>query len=311
MPPSMRSATAHVVLALGLTCSTMLTSCANPDDGAEGETGVSSEKILTELTTDPEIAAMVPKEIADRGSITVAVNPSSPPIKFLDGEGQITGFTPQLITAAGTLMGLEVDLRQTSFDALVPGLEARRFDIILSINDLPERRKQIDFIDYLKTGTAILGAAGLDQDQVTPETLCGHSIGYVRGNTQQSLVERAGRDCAADGKAAVQGTGFQDLNAALLAVQSGQVELAWGDASSVSYNVETNDGVYKLLYREISGMYGVGVNKEDAELRDALHAALRRSVESGAYQALLEDYGLAESSLPELPLNAGPADDGA
>ncbi|MGW3974337.1 transporter substrate-binding domain-containing protein [Streptomyces ardesiacus] len=310
--PLCRKRTRELAPALGVAaCLCVLAGCANPADGAEGDVGQDTQALVETVARDPEIAAMVPQDIAKRGSITAAVNPSSPPIKFVDDDGRITGFTPQLVTAAGKMMGLDVVMQQTSFDALIPGLEARRFDVILSINDLAGRREKTDFIDYLRTGTAILGAASLSQDKITPGELCGLSVGYVRGNVQQDLVRAASEKCAEDGAEPVTGTAFQDINAAILAVQSGQIDTAWGDAPSISYNAEKNPTRYKELYREISGPYGVGVNKQDAALRDALRAALRKCVEDGVYQDLLDDYGLADYALSDMPLNEGPADDHA
>ncbi|MBU6530340.1 ABC transporter substrate-binding protein [Streptomyces sp. NPDC057245] len=298
-------------LALALACVCALAGCANPADGAEGGVGQDTQDLVEKVDRDPEIAAMVPEDLARRGRFTAAVNPSSPPIKFVDEGGHITGFTPELVTAAARMMGLDVVMQQTSFDALIPGLEAGRFDIVLSINDLADRREKTDFIDYLQTGTAILGAASLPQDEVTPEKLCGLSVGYVRGNVQQDLVAEADKNCRQSGGEPVTGTAFQDINAAILAVQSGQIDTAWGDAPSISYNAENNPSRYKELYREISGPYGVGVNKQDTALRDALRAALRKCVRDGLYQKLLDDYGLTDYALTDMPLNEGPADDRA
>jgi ABC-type amino acid transport substrate-binding protein len=292
-------------LALTAACG-LAVGCANPDD-----TGAVAADIGTPMPAvehDPSIAAMLPPDIAEAGFFTAAVNPSSPPIKFLDGKGGITGFTPELIGAAADVLGVELRMQQTSFDALIPGLESRRFDIILSINDFAERRESTDFIDYLLTGTAILGAASFERESVTPETLCGVSIGFVRGNVQQGLVEKATQACAAAGAPAVQGSGFQDINAAILAVQSGQVDTAWGDAPSISYNAERNPDRYKLLYRDVAGPYGVGIHNQRPEFRDALQAALIRCVENGVYQHLLDKYGLGDYALPEMPINTGPSD---
>lgn len=306
----LRAKPIRMALPAGTVCLCFLAACANPDDGSEGNPGKRSEKVLDGVARDPAIAAMVPSEVAERGSLTAAVNPSSPPIKFIGANGQITGFTPQLVAAAGKIMGVKVGMQQTSFDALIPGLESRRFDVILSINDLAERREKTDFIDYLKTGTAILAKTSLSRDKVTPKSLCGLSVGYVRGNVQQKLVGKADKECRAAGRPEVSGSAFQDINAAILAVQSGQVDTAWGDAPSISYNAQKNPEAYKEVYKDISGPYGVGVNKSRPELRKALHAALRKCVEDGVYRKLLADYGLSEYALPDMPINAGPADDG-
>lgn len=309
MRTPLRRGSARRNLTIGAACACLLTACANPDDGAEGSVGRHTQDLLSGVIRDPAIASMVPPDIARRGKITAAVNPSSPPIKFIDANGKITGFTPQLVSAAGKMMGLDVTMQQTSFDALMPGLEAGRFDLILSINDLVPRREKTDFIDYLQTGTAILGSTKLTQDQITPQTLCGVSVGYVRGNVQQDAVAKASENCVKTGGKPVGGSAFQDINAAILAVQSGQIDTAWGDAPSISYNTGKNPTGYKILYREISGPYGIGVGNQRTALRAALHAALLKCVRDGIYQKLLDDYGLADYALAEMPLNAGPADD--
>lgn len=274
---------------------------------AESTSTNASTAAVPTATADASITAMVPKDIAARGFITVAVNPSSPPIKYLDPNGKITGFAPDLITAAAATMGLTVQFEQTSFDALIPGLDSHRFDMILSINDFKDRQKTIDFIDYLETGTAIMGREDLEQDTLTPAELCGLSVGFVRGNVQQGLLQAASDGCVEESKPAVTATGFQDINAAILAVQSGRLDSAWGDSPSMVYNAAIHPEHFKILYEEAIGPYGMGVAKDNPELRDALRAGLLQTVETGIYDALLQNYSLTEFARPGMELNQGPA----
>ena len=67
-------------------------------------------------------------------------------------------------------MDLDVNLEKGTFDAMIPGIEAKRFEVIGSINDFKERQKTIDFIDYLKTGTAVLVAADHEGTSWHPPT---------------------------------------------------------------------------------------------------------------------------------------------
>lgn len=305
---TIRRSTLGAIAALAIS---MTAACANPSDDAQStqDANAASAPPSIRMEKDDAIADKVPEEYRDAGTFAVAVNPSSPPLKYLDDDGEFTGLAPDLMNAAADVLGLKAEMLQTSFDALLPGLEAKRFDVILSINDFADRREQIDFIDYLWAGTAITGSSNLDQDSVTPDTLCGLSVGYARGNVQQGLLEKASKQCAKDGDDGVEAVGFQDVNAALLAVSSGQVDAVWGDATSMVYSAENEPDVYKVLYEEKSGPYGVGVHKDDVELRDALQAALKKCVEEGAYDDLLAHYGLTDYALPEMPLNKGPASD--
>lgn len=297
------------LLAAVATAGIALTGCSNPSDGAENAQDPIDPDSVIHMERDAEIASLVPDKYQESGEFLVAVNPSSPPLKYLDDNGDFTGFTPDLVNAAADVLGLKAEMKQMSFDALVPGLESKRFDVILSINDFEERRDQIDFIDYLWAGTAITGAADLEQDEVTPETLCGLSVGYSRGNVQQGLLNKAAKACAADGDAELKPVGFQDVNAALLAVKSGQLDAVWGDATSMVYNAKEEPDTYKVLYEEKSGPYGVGVHKDNADLRDALREALLKCVEEGLYDQLLEKYGLEKYAMTDMPINEGPSID--
>ncbi|MHC6229195.1 transporter substrate-binding domain-containing protein [Arthrobacter sp. MMS24-T111] len=109
------------------------------------------------------------------------------------------GPEPQLLRAAAKVLGTEAQFQEGTFDAMVPGLEAKRYDAIASVADFVERQTRIDFIDYLKNGTAIIASKNFDKDQVTPEQFCGMSIGYARGTSQQGNLEKYAQTCAEKG----------------------------------------------------------------------------------------------------------------
>lgn len=287
-----------------------LAACANPTasgetEGAQGPTDSPSADV-TELSVNDEVAAMVPEEIRDRGTFTVSINPDIAPIKYVDDEGNLAGLVPELLTHAGEVMDVEVTLEKGTFDGMIPGIEAGRFDVIGSINDFEERQGTIDFIDYLQTGTAILVSADSEYDELTPGDLCGLKVGYGRGNVQQGLIEAASDECVENGDEPIQGNGYTDGGAPLLAIKSSQDDAYWGDAQSLLYNAKESPETYKVVYNDIAGPYGIGVSKDNSELTDALRAALLDVVEQGVYDELLEKWGQEEYALPELPLNDGP-----
>lgn len=300
----MKSFRLGITLAAGAALLAGMSACANPTAGG-ANAAAKDVGTAVAIVKDDSIAAMVPEALRAKGSFTVAVNPDIAPVKFLDSDGKVAGLNPELLKAAGTVMGLDVTMQQATFDALVPGLEAKRFEVIASIGDFKERQGKIDFIDYLKTGSALIVAAGYEKDALELSELCGLKLGYVRGTFQQGQIEGVTKDCAAGGKEPVEGIGFGDANAALLSVKSGQAVGFWGDIQSLLYNAKTNPDVYKVVSDEVAGPYGIGVNKDDAEFRDALRAALLSLVESGAYGQMLEKWGQQDLGMPELPLNTG------
>ncbi|WP_026820009.1 ABC transporter substrate-binding protein [Arthrobacter castelli] len=298
---------------LALVAVMTISACSNP--GATSPTGGASAPdsapksgaAQQKYETDPDIASMVPEEYQERGSFKVSINPDVPPVKFVNSAGEITGFAPDLLRAAGQVMGLEVNIQKGSFDSMVPGLEAKRFDVIGSIGDYEERRTNIDFIDYMQSGTGIMVSADFEKDKVaSPAELCGASIAFIVGTRQQGLIQSASEKCEEKGEAPIKGIGYKNGAAAVLAVKSGQDDAAWIDAPSILYNVRQNPETFKTLWLQPDpGVYGIGVHKDNADFREALRAALLKLVETGAYRELISSYGLEDLALPKIPVNSG------
>jgi len=280
-----------------------LTACSNPTEGG-GQQQATSGDIVSSVQTDAAIAAMLPPQIAAKGGITASINADVAPLKFVDPSGKVSGLNPELLRAAARVLGTKIDFVQGSFEAQVPGLQSSRYDLIASIGDLVERQKDIDFIDYLQAGTAILTSKTFGQDKVTPDQLCGFSIGYGRGSVQQGYLEKAASACAAAGKPNLRVNGYQDSGAGILSVKSGQADGYWGDTAQMAYNVKNDPALFKIVYQAPVGVYGIGIRKDNAPLRDALRAALAKLVNAGTYDKLLAQWGLSDSSVPGLPLNS-------
>lgn len=290
-----------------------MSSCANPE--AEGVAGDTSDPAtdVEERIFEPvsEIAEMVPEEYRDEGSFTVSTNPDVPPIKFVDSDGEISGVNTDLLRAAGDIMDLEARFEKGSFDSMIPGLEAGRFDVIGSIGDYEERQETIDFIDYVYAGTGIIAGSEYEMDEALPEELCGSSIGYITGTQPQGLTDAASEECEAKGEEPIAGTNYPDAAGAVLAVKSGQEDAAWIDMPAVLYNAAQEPDIFKVIYTvDDPGIYGIGVSKDNEEFREALHAALLELESNGGYTEILADYGLEEIALEGLPLNQGESIDG-
>jgi polar amino acid transport system substrate-binding protein len=282
-----------------------MSACANPDDSAASkQAAAGSEDIVAAVTKDDTIAASLPADIKKKGGFTVSINLDVEPVKFRDGSGNIAGLNPDLLRAAAKVLGTEVKFQEGTFDSLVPGLESKRFDVIASVGDYVERQKQIDFIDYLQTGTAILASESLPQNEVTTDGLCGLRIGYARGTSQQTLLEAADKKCLAAGKPAIKSNGYGDGGAGILSVQSGQADGFWGDSPAMRYNVKEHPDLYKIILEERKSVYGIGINKDNQALRDALRAALLKLVADGKYEALLKQWGQEGFGIPTMNINS-------
>lgn len=295
------------LLALSLATLLGASACANPADAGQPGASAAPKVEVSALEADPSIVSMVPEEMKKRGTITVGVNPDVPPIKFVDEDGKITGLAPQLVEAAAQVMGLKTEMQLTAFDALIPGLDSDRIDMVASIGDFKERQEKADFIDYLNASTGILASTGFKSDKVSSlMDLCGTRLGYVKGTQQQGLVKAASEECAAAGKPAMVDAGYKDAAASILAVKSGQADGTWIDSPAVLFNATQDPAAFKAIYTAPKPiLYGMAFSKNDEQFQQAFKAALVKVVSTGEYEKLLSGYGLQDLALPELPINGG------
>ncbi|MBO0982144.1 ABC transporter substrate-binding protein [Microbacterium sp. SD291] len=275
--------------------------CANPEIESEGQQTEAAD-IVASVEKNDEIAALLPEEFAD--GFTISINTDVEPIKFVDSDGNIAGLNPDLLRAAARVLGTEAEFEEGTFDGLMPGLEAKRFDVIASVADFVERQTYIDFIDYMRNGTAIITNVDFEKDEITREDFCGLSIGYARGTSQQASLEEIAAECVASGSPELEINGYNDTGAGILSVKSGEADAFWGDFPQMAYNVKKTPDTFKIVYEEQKSILGIGIHKDNAELRDALQAALLQLVEDGTYDALMEKWGLSDSALPEMDINS-------
>ena len=85
-----------------------------------------------------------------------------PPFESRNASGELEGFDVELGNAICKAAALKCSWVETSFDALIPGLVAKKFDAINSAMNITEqRRKSIDFTQPIyRIPSQLVGKAG-------------------------------------------------------------------------------------------------------------------------------------------------------
>ena len=144
------------------------------------------------LAVDPALRAMLPDDVRSAGRLLVGTDPSYPPASSYAADGRtIVGFEPDLGAALGDLLGVEVEFRATSFDALLDEAGAARLDAVMSaMTWTPERQEQADFITYFQAGTSIVVQRGNPHAVHDLQGLCGRLVAVEQGTCQVDLHEQ-------------------------------------------------------------------------------------------------------------------------
>src|SRR4029453_36843 len=87
------------------------------------------------------MAAELPPDIVQRGSMKVAIVPNYPPMEFKDpATNTLTGFDVELGDALARKLGIKFEWQETSFDQMMPAIATGRGGAILSrVADLARR----------------------------------------------------------------------------------------------------------------------------------------------------------------------------
>lgn len=259
-----------------------------------------------QVRADPSLSTMVPRYYRQKGSLVVGVNPDTAPIKFIDDNGNIVGFTPDLLTAAAGVLGLKLDLTQASFDSLIPGMKANRFDILLSLADFKSRQNAVTFIDYLNMGETVVAPADKSTTLTSLDNMCGLRVAFAKGSGVQPEGERISADCVKQGKQPMVTNIYPDDNLVFLSLTTGASDVAWVDSPEGYYNTKKFPTRYKVIFFTYKAPYGIGFGVDDKskQLATAMQRALLKLHADGTYEKLLNKWGLqVKDAQPTFPIN--------
>ncbi|MFV0374818.1 ABC transporter substrate-binding protein [Microbacterium sp.] len=292
--------------ALAAVTALTLTACGSASDpSTSAEADGSLELYGHTFTQNDELRDLLPQDVLDKGTLVFSSDGAAPPRTFVDDNGDLVGFVPDLIAGMGALFGVEVDIQKNSFDAEVPGVESGKFDSTTGTGDFPTRRDVLDMVDYSKAGQLFLVAAG-NPKNVTNDQLsqCGLRVGVLKGTTQEQLVTDLSARCEEEGKPAID---LQSFNNVLLPVplEADRVDVVWETVSTGFMVVAEQPDVFAVAGDPIYRAYlAFGVSKERTELRDAFQAALQSMIDDGSYQAILDEWDQGDLAIDYISINS-------
>ena len=252
---------------------------------------------------DPALAKLVPADAAGK-PFTVAVALGSPPDDFRNEKGEVVGWEIDILRAATQSLGLGLDLRPTTFDTLIPGLQAKRFDAAVGQMGVSVvREKVVDMIGTL-TGNELFAAYADSPFAVkTLDDLCGLTVATTRGSREMVFAEEHQPKCAAAGRKPINALAFNDGNGAAEAMMSRRADLFWLGSTAVSYFVAQTKGRTKVVGSYTDTSYiGVALPK-GSEMAAPMQAAIQQLIENGTYGRIVAKWGLGDNAVKHAPLN--------
>lgn len=277
-----------------------LSGCGATPDGGAGNANPEAAKIS-------KVADMVPENVKSAGKLVVATDATAgvPFSSFESDNKTIVGVAPDIARAIAQTMGLEIDLVNTPFDALIPGLQGHRYDMSAStMLDTEKRQKVVTFVDFMKDGSAFLAKSDFARDDLSLETICGLKVGVLRGSYEESEVSKANTEhCAAD-PADIKIFDTKSNNR--LALENGRIDVESESTAQVLYYAKSSNGKFKqagVPYGE--ALIGIGFPK-DSEMVKPAQAALQELMDSGKYKEIMTANKLEDTAVMSATINGKP-----
>ncbi len=253
--------------------------------------------------------ASIPAEIKARGTLRVGSQQTFPPIEFREpGKSEVTGASRDLLVELAKRLGLKVEFIQAEYSALIPGLEADRFDMASGgISDTEEREKKVDFVNYMFSGASILTLASNSAKMETIDDFCGKGVATLLGSRViMDKVDAASERCTKAGKAPIRAEQLPSAPDARMQLDLRRVDGYLGDFPALVYMGQQFPGRYKIAggnYMLTSYITSWGFSKNRTGLRDAVQKAAQSMLADGSYQKLLDKWDVGGAALPEISVN--------
>ncbi len=292
-----------VVAALALA----LAACgsSNDNNSSSSSSSGSSGGGSTSATKDAAIAAQVPASIKSKGTLTIAADATYPPNEFIKpGTKTVIGMDADLASALASVMGLKANVTNATFDSIIPGLAAGKYDLgMSSFTDTKEREQTVDFVTYFNAGTAFYGKAQGAPAINGLADLCGHKVAVEKGTTQATDAQAQSKKCKSAGKGAVTVSVFPDQNGANLALSSGRDDVGMADSPVAAYIVKQSNGQFKLIGQPYGeAPYGIAIPKKSG-LQKPVLAAVKKLIAGGQYKAILAKWGIQSGAITTPVIN--------
>ncbi|MFD2793952.1 ABC transporter substrate-binding protein [Promicromonospora vindobonensis] len=301
--PALTAASALTAAALVLTACTDA-SQQTAGDGATDEASAEAAFDPSTIEVDEEIAAMLPKEIADKGTLSVGSDTAYAPAEFIDVDGKTpVGFDIDTVTAVAAVLGLEAEVQSAAFDGIIPAIGSK-YDLGISAFTITdERTAEANMISYAVAGSQF-GVAADNPEDFDPENLCGTTVGVQTSTIQDDELTEAAKDCEEDGEEPIDVVRYESQADVTTNLVGGKLQAMYADSPITAYAVEQTSGEVETI-GEINDAapYGIVVAQDDKDLTEAVQAAVQKLIDDGTLEEIFSGWGSDDVVVDEAELN--------
>jgi polar amino acid transport system substrate-binding protein len=263
---------------------------------AAGCGGGNKSAATTAATTTSGSSIQAPASIKNAGTLAFCSDITYPPEEsYKPGTTTPEGSDIDIGNYIAKKMGVKARFDNTGFDGIIAALLAKKCDAVISgMNDTPERRKQVAFVDYLKVGQSFMVKKGNPAHITGIDSLAGKSASVETGTTNKDFLDAQSKRLTSQGKKAIKVVTFPKDTDAANALRTGRVDAYFGDAPVVAYYIEQTPAAFELGGTPVNPIsIGIAIRKSDTELQAAVKQGIDMIYSDGTMDTILTRWKLA------------------
>lgn len=266
-------------------------------------------KTINSISPDPKLAKLVPTAVRKNG-VQFSTSQGYPPMELFASDGStIIGVDPALGRAIARVLGLRITINDADFNAQIPGLLTKRYDIVMSsMSDTKERQQKVSFVDYVLAGAAMQVRKGNPDNLTRPGDLCGRTVSVVDNGSSLAVTEKYNKACTKAGKKKIKILRFTGDQDALLALKSGRANTNITDyVVAASHAADPKQKLDVVALKGTESPWGIAMNPAGKKFISAVQGALDKLIAGGQYQRILAAYNMKGLAVQKATVNGGKA----
>ena len=227
-------------------------------------------------------------------TVKIGTDGETPPYAMRDPKdfSHLIGLDTELAEAAFKCIGVPIEFKLGAWSGQLPAVANGQTDAMWdTLYYTPERAQQMDFVIYSRAATGGMVQKGNPKHIMGLDDICGVRATAGLGTVEEAQFRQLSDKCVQDGKKAVDIVTFPDIPAGARLVMNDRADLLLINLGLVDQFVADNPDKLERSFMIVTNWkIGVGFNKNNKELEQAVADAIRAIRASGAEKAIYDKY---------------------
>lgn len=226
------------------------------------------------------------ERIKKEGKLLVAIDATYPPMESEGPDGKPVGFDIDFANEVAKRLGVKAEFVVMNWDGILAGLNSKRYDVIISsMNITDDRKKQVNFVEYVKMSQLFITKAGM---KIAKESdLAGKVIAVQADTTSFEFAEGVKKK----GVAIKEIKAFKLATDAFAAVKAGQAEVIVVDEPVGKYYAKQDSKTFEMSGRAMAPEpVGIAIRKTEVDLHTEINKVVEKMKADGTMKKISETW---------------------